>query len=264
MGPMRRFFNLGGKTLHADLRPGDDARSIVFINSLGTDLRIWDAVLPGLPAGAPVLRHDKCGHGLSAGQTDSIAGFAQDLADAMDQLALSDALVVGLSIGGLIALQLADSRPDLVGGLILSNTSYRIGSAEMWQTRMDELDTLGLPAMSGGGIERWLSPGFRDAHPVETEGWRMMLARTPQAGYRAACAAIRDADLSAALPHLCCPVMCIAGSDDLATPPEIVADLARGIRGAALVTLEGVGHLPCLERPDRVAELVSDMHGRLG
>ncbi|KZZ68070.1 hypothetical protein A3764_13810 [Sulfitobacter sp. HI0129] len=90
------------------------------------------------------------------------------------------------------------------------------------------------------------------------------MARAPQAVYRAACVAIRDADLSAALPHLCCPVMCIAGSDDLATPPEIVADLARGIRGVALVTLEGVGHPPCLEWPDRVAELVSDMHGRLG
>lgn len=261
---MRRFLNLGGKTLHVDLQQGGSARPIVFLNSLGTDLRIWDAVMAGLPADTPVLRHDKSGHGLSSGQTDSIAGFAQDLADAMDQLGLCDALVVGLSIGGLIALQLADSRPDLVRGLILSNTSYRIGSAEMWQRRIDDLDTQGLTAMSAGVIKRWLSPGFRDAHPVDTEGWRMMLARTPQAGYRAACAAIRDADLAAALPRLSCPVLCITGSDDTATLPSIVADLACRIPGAELVTLEGVGHLPCLEVPDRVAELVSGMHGLLG
>ena len=92
----------------------------------------------------------------------------------------------------------------------------------------------------------------------------MMLARTPQAGYRAACAAIRDADLAAALPRLSCPVLCITGSDDTVTLPSIVADLARRIPGADLVTLEGVGHLPCLEVPDRVAELVSGMHGLLG
>ncbi|MCF7728160.1 3-oxoadipate enol-lactonase [Sulfitobacter sp. M22] len=261
---MRRFLRLRGKVLHTDLRPGDGARPIVFLNSLGTDLRIWDAVMPGLPVDATILRHDKCGHGLSSGQSDSIADFAQDLVKTMDHLALSDALVVGLSIGGLIALQLADTRPDLVGGLILSNTSYRIGSAEMWQRRIDDLDIQGLTSMSAGVIERWLSPGFRDAHPVDTEGWRMMLARTPQAGYRAACAAIRDADLAAALPRLSCPVLCITGSDDTVTLPSIVADLARRIPGADLVTLEGVGHLPCLEVPDRVAELVSGMHGLLG
>ncbi|MEP1590863.1 3-oxoadipate enol-lactonase [Sulfitobacter sp.] len=261
---MRRFLNLGGKTLHVDLQQGGSARPIVFINSLGTDLRIWEAVMARLRGDSPVLRHDKSGHGLSSGQTDSIAGFAQDLADAMDELALTDALVVGLSIGGLIALQLANCRADLVGGLILSNTSYRIGSSEMWQTRMDDLHTQGLPALSTGVIERWLSPGFRDAHPVDTEGWRMMLARTPQAGYRAACRAIRDADLTATLPRLRCPVMCIAGSDDLATPPDVVADLAGRISGADLVTLGGVGHLSCLEVPDQMAALVSDMHGRLG
>ncbi|SHJ71746.1 3-oxoadipate enol-lactonase [Palleronia salina] len=260
---MRRFLNVGGKTLHAELRPGDGGRPIVFINSLGSDLRIWDAVLPGLPAEAPVLRHDKCGHGLSSGGTDSIAGFARDLADAMDQVAMAGALVVGLSIGGLIALQLAQDRPDLVGGLVLSNTSYRIGTDEMWQARMDDLDALGLPAMSAGVIERWLSPGFRAAHPVATEGWRMMLARTPQPGYRAAFAAIHDADLSAVLPRLSCPVLCIAGSEDVTTPPRVVADLAERIPGAAMVELEGVGHLPCLELPDRVAELVAGMRGRL-
>ena len=128
---MRRFLNLGGKTLHVDLQQGGSARPIVFINSLGTDLRIWEAVMARLRGDSPVLRHDKSGHGLSSGQTDSIAGFAQDLADAMDELALTDALVVGLSIGGLIALQLANCRADLVGGLILSNTSYRSGSPEM-------------------------------------------------------------------------------------------------------------------------------------
>lgn len=261
---MRRFLNVGGNTLHAELNAGDGARPVVFINSLGSDLRIWDAVLPGLPDDAPVLRHDKCGHGLSSGRTDSIAGYASDLAGAMDQFVLTGALVVGLSIGGLIALRLAETRPDLVGGLILSNTSYRIGSAGMWQTRMDDLETQGLPAMSHGVIERWLSPGFRHAHPVETEGWRLMLARTPQAGYRTACGAIRDADLAAALPGLRCPVLCIAGSEDLSTPPEVVADLAERIPGAEMVTLEGVGHLPCLEVPDRVAELVSGMHERLG
>ena len=87
---MRRFLNLGGKTLHVDLQQGGSARPIVFINSLGTDLRIWEAVMARLRGDSPVLRHDKSGHGLSSGQTDSIAGFAQDPDDDLDACLAQD------------------------------------------------------------------------------------------------------------------------------------------------------------------------------
>ena len=108
-------------------------RPIVFANSLGTDLRIWDDVRRELDLGVPTLAMDKRGDGLpGTGLTDiaSLASDLADLADLMDHLGLEAALICGVSVGGMIAQALAAIRPDLVAGLMLCNTGARIGSEE--------------------------------------------------------------------------------------------------------------------------------------
>ena len=119
---------------------GDPAGApVVFANSLGTDLRLWDEVIPLLPAGLRLVRYDKRGHGL----TDCPAGpykmgiLVSDAERLMDHLGLRDAMFVGLSIGGMIAQGLAVKRPDLVRAMVLSNTAAKIGTPEMWQQRID-------------------------------------------------------------------------------------------------------------------------------
>ena len=255
---MPDFVRANGRLHHVRFRPGDGARAIVFANSLGTDLRIWDGVIQRLPPDAPILTYDKSGHGLSEGGATTMQDFAEDLAALMDTLDLREALICGVSVGGMIAQALAAARPDLAAGLVLCNTGHRIGTRESWTDRIAALDDSGLDAMADGVLERWFAPAFRHAHPDLVAGCRMMLTRTPDAGYRAVCAAIRDADLTETTSRIACPTLCIAGSHDQATPPAVVRAMADLIERGGYRRFDGVGHLPCIEAPNLLAACLCD------
>ena len=92
-----------------------DGVPLVFANSLGTDFRIWDPLLPHLPAGLRLLRYDMRGHGLSdAPEGEYYMGdLVAEAAGLMDSLGIAGAVFVGLSIGGVVAQGLAAERPDL-------------------------------------------------------------------------------------------------------------------------------------------------------
>ncbi len=259
---MPDFASIDGAVLHVDHRAGT-GRPVVFLNSLGTDLRIWDAVAARLPAATPLLRMDKRGHGLSQTAPADMGRYAADIARLMDDRGLAGALVCGVSVGGQIAQALALARPDLVAGLLLSNTGARIGDAETWNARLDALATHGLAAMADAVLERWFSPAFRDARPAEIEGYRAMLTRTPAEGYGICCAAIRDTDLRGRAAEIRVPALCLAGSADLATPPALLADLAARLPDAEYREIDGAGHLPCIEAPDQVADAIKTLLARL-
>lgn len=250
---MPDFATIRGRIHHFTLREGSSKIPVVFVNSLGTDLRIWEEVIARLPSDLTILAYDKAGHGLSEGGVDSIAEFAADLAALMDAKMLKGVLVCGVSVGGMIAQALAAHRPDLVAGLVLCNTAHRIGTPEAWRDRIAALDTTGLEPMANGIMERWFSPAFRRSSTEVVAGYHTMLTRTPIAGYRAVCAAIRDADLTNATSKITCPTLCVAGGDDQATPPTIVEEMSSLITGARYISYDGVGHLPCIEVPGRLA-----------
>lgn len=226
-------------------------RPVVFANSLGTDLQVWDRMIAMLPEGLRTLRLDKRGHGLSECPAGgwSIEDLADDLIALMDRQEIKDAVVVGLSIGGLIAQSLAARRPDLCAGLVLMDTAAKIGDAATWNDRIAAVKASGLDAMADGVMERWFSAGFRSGRPEELAVWRAMLARTPPEGYAACCAAIRDADLRDAAPGLSMPTLAICGDEDGATTPEVVKATADMIPGARFELIQGAGHLPCVEQP---------------
>ena len=255
---MPDFLRANGRLHHACFRRGSGGRTLVFANSLGTDLRIWDKVIQSLSPDQPILTYDKSGHGLSEGGSLTVSDFASDLAALMDKLGLRDAMICGVSMGGMIAQTLAATRPDLVGCLVLCNTSHRIGTPESWAERIAMLDAASLEDMADGILERWFSKAFRNTQPDLVSGYRMMLTRTPKDGYRSVCAAIRDADLTSTTSRLTCPTLCVAGSDDQATPPQSVKAMSDVISGAGYICLDDVGHLPCIEVPDRLAAILGE------
>ena len=265
-GPLA-FAAPNGVVLHHHLRPGrPEVRPVAFANSLGTDLRIWDTVVARLDPAIPVLAFDKRGHGLSelGAEPISIETHAADLAGLMDLHGMRGALVCGVSVGGMIAQALASTRPDLVAGLALCCTGARIGEAAAWQARIDAVREGGMEAVASGVLDRWFPSAFRTAHPEALRGYRAMLTRTPSEGYAATCAAIASADLTEATARLRLPALCIAGSEDLATPPDLVRALAGLIPDASFHSLPGIGHLPCIQTPEALAALVADLHRRLG
>ncbi|WP_071674666.1 3-oxoadipate enol-lactonase [Nioella nitratireducens] len=238
---------------------GDPAGTpVVFANSLGTDLRLWDQLVPLLPEGLRVIRFDKRGHGLSdcpraPYSMDDLVSDAEALLDTLD---VTDCIFVGLSIGGMIGQGLAARRPDLIRALVLSNTAAKMGEAEIWQTRIDAIRAGGIDAMADAVMERWFSPAFR-ARP-ELSAWRNMLTRTPVEGYLGCCAAIAGCDLSATTRELTLPTLAIAGSHDGASPPDLVRGTAELIAGSRFAVIDGAGHLPCVEDPVAYAALLTD------
>ena len=227
-----RFTPIEGGHMHTDTA-GGSGRPVVFLNSLGTDLRIWDAVIAELPD-LPYLRYDKRGHGLSVGGPGQEV-MARHVADAIDLVAsegLDRPILCGVSVGGLIALGAAGARPDLFSGLILCNTAARIGTDDTWNDRIAAIEAGGIEAIADATMERWFSPGFQAARPVELAGWRTMLTRCPTLGYLGVCAAIRDTDFTGLAQALSLPVHVVGGTLDGATPPDVVAGLAATVPGA--------------------------------
>lgn len=246
-----------GPTLHVRQSGRAGAPVLVLVNSLGSDYRIWDGMLPLLEQRFGVVRYDKRGHGLSdtpAGPY-AIAGLADDLAGLLDALEVKAAIVVGISIGGMIAQSLAASRPDLVRALVLLDTGHRIGSPESWDERIAAIRRGGIEAVADAVLERWLPQAYRQARPAELRVWRNMLTRTPVDGYLGCCAAIRDADLTMSTRAIERPTLCLVGDQDLASPPALVEELAGLIEGARFATLPSSGHLPCIDQPELVAQL---------
>lgn len=253
-----------GIVLHVEDRGPRDAPALVFINSVGTDFRIWDAVVPQFPRHR-ILRYDKRGHGLSGSEGgDSIDTHAADLAALLDASGIRRATVVGLSVGGMIALGLTRLRPELVGRLVLCDTAHRIGTAEAWQARIAAVEAGGVASIAEATMERWFSAGFRARQPELVAVARAMLSRTPADGYIRACAALRDGDLTAAAKAVAVPTLCLCGTEDIATTPELVRSLAALIPGARYQDIPGTGHLPCVEAPEVLARLIHDFLGHEG
>lgn len=234
--------------MHVRVDGPEDGTPVVFANSLGTDLRLWDAVLPLLP-GIRAIRYDKRGHGLSdLSPPHDIADLAADAAALIEAVAGGAPVIfVGLSVGGCVGQALAAARPDLVRALVLSNSAARMGTAEGWQARITAIEGGGLAGIADGVMDRWFAPGFRATPDVAL--WRNMLVRTAAEGYVQTCRLLAACDLTATSAQLRLPVLVIAGEDDGASPPDLVQATARLIPGARFHLIPGVGHLPCVETP---------------
>jgi 3-oxoadipate enol-lactonase len=244
-----------GHMHYADTGPVT-APVILWANSLGTDLRMWDGLCALLP-GWRHLRIDKRGHGLSATPDNpwDIGDLAGDAVALMDHLGVSRAVFGGCSVGGMVAMSAAVRHPARVRGLILSNTAAKIGTSDAWQARIAAVDAGGLGAITDAVMERWFPAAFR-ATPAMMP-WRTMLLRCDPAGYTGTCAAIARADLRADVAGIDTPTLMIAGTEDLATPPALVAETCAMIPNARLITTAGAGHLPAIDATPATATAIA-------
>jgi 3-oxoadipate enol-lactonase/4-carboxymuconolactone decarboxylase len=254
-----QFARSGDATLHVEARISDGAPTIVYINSLGSDLRIWDGVVEKLArAGYGALRYDLRGHGLSDLGTPPrlIDDHVADVAALMDHYRVERAAICGVSVGGQIALGLSHRHPDKVASLTLCCTGAKIGNNESWTTRIADVERGGVAAIAEAVLQRWFTPAsYAEGGPVLAL-CRNMLTRTPVAGYNATCVALRDSDLHEAARSVSVPTLCVAGEFDGSTPPALVRTLADLVPGSKYHVMPDAGHLPCLQRPGELADLM--------
>lgn len=239
--------------------PADPATpTLVFANSLGSTMEMWEPVLAQLPAELRVVRFDLRGHGDSDAPEGpyNMGTLVSDAAAVCDHFNVKDALFVGLSVGGMIAQGLAVKRPDLIRALVLSNTAAKIGNAKMWQDRIDLVRTKGLSIAADPILERWFGRDFRSS--ADFQRWRDMLISINVDGYTGVCAAIAGTDFYSPTSGLRIPTLGIAGSEDGSTPPDLVRETIDLIPGSRFVLMHRAGHLPSVEQPEAYAQHLLD------
>ncbi|MCB1311748.1 MAG: 3-oxoadipate enol-lactonase [Sedimentitalea sp.] len=256
--------DLGDVQLHYRIDGDPEGAPVVFANSLGTDLRLWDMVLPLLPQGLKFIRYDKRGHGLSSlpPAPYAMGALVRDAERLLDHLEVRDCVFVGLSIGGMIGQGLAVKRLDQVRALVLSNTGAKIGTPEMWEQRIAAVETGGIESLADAVMERWFSKAFR-ATP-ELALWRNMLVRQPAQGYAGCSAAISGTDFLTPTSGLRLPALGIAGDEDGATPPDLVRETIGLIPGSRFELIRKAGHLPCVEQPRTYADILTGFLAEIG
>lgn len=236
---------------------------LVLIHALGSDLTIWDGVVSRLPHHR-ILRFDLRGHGHSdcPPAPYTMGGLIRDAERLMGHFGLTEAVVAGVSLGGLVAQGLAVKRLDLVRGMVLSNTAAKIGGEVMWRSRIDAVRAEGLAAYAPGAMERIFGRKWREA--PEMPRIRALLEGTRPEGWIGCAEAIAGTDFYTTTATLTLPTLVIAGANDGTTPPDLVRETAELIRGHRWELMRGAGHLPMVERPADYAALLADFLASIG
>jgi 3-oxoadipate enol-lactonase len=237
---------------------GEEGRPVVVLsNSLGARLEMWEPQVASLVERYRVLLYDNRGHG----QSDVPPGpytlerIATDARELMAELDLGPVLWCGISLGGMVGMWLGANAPHTLERAVFANTSVLVGPPEMWNQRIQVIETQGMEALAKVGVQRWLTPAFAAAHPDINARLTRMIAETPAKGYIATATAIRDMDLRDSLPRITTPVLVIAGSYDPATLPAMGEQIASSIVGARFALLEAA-HLSNVEQPEEFNRLV--------
>jgi 3-oxoadipate enol-lactonase len=227
--------------------------TIVLSHALGCDVMMWDALANHLAADCRVICYDHRGHGLSDAPTGpyTMAELADDAARLIEALQTGPVVFVGLSMGGMVAQELALRHPGKVKALVLANTTsgYPAEAQAGWAQRIAGIEAGGLESIVDGAMQRWFHAAFHAEQAATVARWRQRVVSCDKAGYIACCHAISQVDTTARLPQIKVPVMVIAGELDLGTPPAMGKAIAQGIAGASLVVLPEASHLSVLEQP---------------
>ena len=247
-----------GVRINCEIEGREDGPPLLFSNSLGTNLHMWDRQAEAAAGlGFRVIRYDQRGHGGSdapAGEY-TLERLAEDVIDLLAGLDIGTAAFCGLSMGGMTGLQLAMRHPRRFSRMALCNTAASMPPRDMWEARVKAVADGGMKAVSDGIVERWLTPEFRARETAEVERVRAMIHATPPAGYMGCCAAIRDMDLRDRLGVIETPVLVVIGAHDPATTPERGQYIVEHIPGAQKAVLEAA-HLSNVERPEDFNRIV--------
>lgn len=274
-----------GATLHVAER--GRGRSVLLLHGIALSAGVWSEQLRRLPErGFRVVALDLRGHGSSGIGREGLAldRLTADIEEVVQQLRLTDVVVVGHSMGGMALLRLLATDPPLARGerwlqaLALVATSAQPATGRGIPGARLAL-TLAKPALTGvATAARFLPtptlPNHEVADPIAALTFAehpapaaVRLIRRVSAGVPARTtvellAQLVRLDEARGLAALAVPTTVVVGAGDLITPPRHARALAERIAGAELVELEGCGHIVMLERPAELDEVIVALAAR--
>jgi pimeloyl-ACP methyl ester carboxylesterase len=267
--PTSHRIEVDGFALHA--RDDGQGRPVIFGHGFLYDWRMWQEPMEMLAPDHRVVAFDARGHG-SSGLPDghwTMEDQGDDYVRVMDALGIDQAVVVGLSMGGMAALRMALRHPRRVRGLGLIDTSAG-GETLVRRTRYRMLSLLA----RAFGIRPWLlkeaskvmyGATFRRHHPERVEQWMSgMSDYDPRIIARTLRPIVKRGSVVSRLPTSAAPALVIVGDEDQTTPPRESEVMAERLPSARLVTLGATGHMSPLERPEQTAGLIREFLHEIG
>jgi 3-oxoadipate enol-lactonase/4-carboxymuconolactone decarboxylase len=246
---------------------GDGLRPLLVVGpSLGTSVTaLWSAVADRLADRFDIVGFDLPGHGRSVGARPvcDMASMAAAVLSCVDACRRERGgrdqsfLYAGVSVSGCIGLQLLLDAPARVRAAVILNSAARIGETAAWLERAATVRRNGPASLRESSAERWFAPGFVDRAPATAAALLKSLDEADAEGYAGLCEALAAFDVRARLSSIDVPVLAIAGAEDVATPPPVVAAVAAQVAHGRFETLARVGHLAPAERADAVATSMS-------
>lgn len=246
----------GPLTVHVAGEPAAEG-TLVLVHPINTAGSVWEHVTAELDL--PAVALDLRGHGTSTmkGPFAVEEGWLPDVIAVLDELGLRRVHLAGGSLGGSISLAAAALHPERVLGVATFGSTLGVGAPdEAIEAMVTELEAVGTAAYFEGLRPDIVGSAHRD-DPRVAEG----LARAAGTRDERVVAAILRGAFRADIRHLAgrltAPVLAVTGTEDPTCPPAMTSEIAA-VTGADPVLLDGVGHLPMLEVPGRVAALLTE------
>lgn len=229
---------------------------LLFLHSFGHNKNLWFPQLTHfLERGCRVLAPDMPGHGDSSYDParHGVDQMAQCYIELLDSLHIRKTMLAGISMGGYIALRMWARRPDLIAGMVLSNTKAEKDSAEIVARRRAQIENIhrnGLEHFVTTGAPKRLSPVTLERRPWVLDTIKLLNYTVPAEVNAATLEAMAlKEDDTTVLPTIDVPVLVTSGSDDIFIPEDSPGNLHRGIRGSTFHEIADTGHVSSLEAP---------------
>lgn len=241
----------GAARLRVQLDGPLTAPPLMFSNSLGAKLEMWDAQAAHFAPHRRVIRYDVRGHGQSTCLPGpyALADLARDALRIMDHLGYHRVDWVGCSLGGMVGMHLLTHHGERIGRAVLGNTSAGMGPPSAWDERIANARANGMGAIADLMKLRWFTPAFNETNPGEVTRVTDMVREAAVEGYAGCALAVRDMDQRETIRAITNPVLVVIGAQDPATPPEQGELIAGRIAGAQKVVLEAA-HISNCEQPE--------------
>jgi 3-oxoadipate enol-lactonase len=230
----------------------------VLLHPIGADHSLFDPVVPLLLERFEILRPDLRGHGGTDSPPEdcTLQALTEDVLALARHVGWDRFAVCGVSLGGLIGLHTAITRPQAVSALaVCSSAAVMAPPPGGWDQRAAAARTQGMSALEPGMVDRMFSPDYRATQAPQLDSLRRIFLQTDPEGYARCVAVLRDADLRASLSGVRTPTLLLHGTADPLITAEKIAVLKEGIPGAVYCPFS-CGHFPPVETPTEFAQLL--------
>jgi 3-oxoadipate enol-lactonase len=236
---------------------------LVLIHGLASSMSLWAGLEQSQLEGTQIISYDLRGHGASDRPTGAhtLAKHVADLIGLLTALEVKRATFAGHSLGGMIAMELAASHPELVASLVLLDTtaSFPQATRDMFFEFASSASFNGMSAVADTFIDLSFTPQFREANPKMVATVRKGILASDAASFAAAARMVAKADLNSRLAQIHCPTLVLVGAQDSLTPPELTKAVATGISGAQFQMIPDSGHAAPVEQPAVVTAALRNM-----